>query len=116
MRAVSKSLREEIREIVDEAQRAGRSITATLIWGLVSHDVPDSRVTAELSVMVKARQLDKVPAAGVGGKVCFVPGPQPVKSRGREQRGFFMGAMMHKRLLGARAAARKWLREGKVAA
>lgn len=96
-------VRTEIRAIVDEAKRAGKPITARIIWGLLSRDIPERSFTATLSFMVRDRQL-------VLERHCYTPGPEPVtETRARPTLGFgLLGNMAMKRLVSARKEARRW--------
>lgn len=119
-KAAFKTLRAEIRAIVDEAHRAGKPIGSHVIWGLVTRELPESRIAAEINVMVKCSQLVSViPPEGycADSRIrVYEPGPVAVVESGRARQGDqFMGNMEHMRLIEAREVARKWLR-GEVAA
>lgn len=122
MKNAFRSLRQEMHAIVVEAHRAGRPIGAELIWGLLTRDVSLRRVTSELTWMQRGDQVRAQPAPkgmfeGGHKHNVYTPGPAAVPAaRGGRYFDEFLGAMEALRLQAARAQARKWLREGKVAA
>lgn len=104
-------IRIEIRQIVDNAKRAGKPVTAQIIWGLLTRDVPEDSFNNILSMMCRAQQLVKVPGDGQAkwNPHFYEPGPKPITDKRAVDRfSMIMGNMQHKRLLNARAAARKW--------
>lgn len=113
------TIRSEIRQIVDEAKRAGKPITSQIIWGLLTREVPEDSFVNLLSMMVRAEQLVKLPGPGVGkgSPGYYEPGPKPlVEKRGAIERfGKSMGFMAHRRLEDAKAAAMEWAGQEAVA-
>lgn len=114
--------RQEVRAIVDEAKRAGKPITANIIWGLISREMPYQNVLTLLSLMVRANQLNLTPgvATGAMGKPAgtYEPGAKPVTSeRGAQQEYYprMMGFREHARLVEARKDAREWLEQRSAA-
>jgi hypothetical protein len=112
------SITAEIRELVEEAKRIGKPVTLKIIWGMLSRDVPEQSVKQTVAIMCGKRQLLKVEPTertqkGRGAIACFYePGPEPVTAKERQERPYGMlGNMAHRRLVTARAEARKWKRE-----
>lgn len=114
------SMRSEIRALVDEANRAGKPISARIIWGLLTRDVPQYALENLLSSMCGSHQLVKVEAKTPQGKAApsfYSPGPVPVhESNRREQIMKSMGFMEMKRLREARADAQSWAKARRRAA
>lgn len=104
-------IRLEIRQIVDNAKRAGKPITAQIIWGLLTREVPEDSFNNILSMMCRAEQLIRVPGdrQAKWNPHFYEPGPKPITDKRSVDRfSMIMGNMQHKRLLEARAAARRW--------
>lgn len=111
-----RTIRAEARAIVDEAKLAGKPITARIIWGLMSREVPEDSFVNLLSSMCGSHQLVRVeapPELASNGASCYEPGPVVVTDGGGARDGLsrLMGNMEHRRLEKARAAARKWLKQ-----
>lgn len=101
------TIRAEIRAVVDEAKRVGRPVTDEIVWGLLEREVPEDSFRSTLWSMVGRHQITKVDLPD--GRTGFEPGPVGVKdAKRRERHTRAMGFMAHKRLVEARAAARKW--------
>lgn len=106
-------LRTEIRAIVDQAHAAGKPISAALIWGLVTRDVPEASLLQTLSIMCQRKCLVKETAPDGTferrGTMMYLPGPEPVPDTGKPERSSGMlGNMAHRRLMEARKTARRW--------
>lgn len=108
----AKTIRAEIRGIVDDAKARGRPITSNIIWGLLAREVPEDSCKNLLSMMVRAHQVVRV-KQGDGQPSSYEPGPVPVRDHGsRERFSMMMGNREHGRLEKARDQARKWRRSG----
>jgi hypothetical protein len=107
------TLRLEIRMIVDQAKAAGKPISGSLIWGLIKRDVPENGFSAVLSSMCASHQITRVPAPDTmdvrQGTPCYEPGPVGVnESKHRDRFSRAIGFMARRRLVEARAAAKRW--------
>jgi hypothetical protein len=104
------TLAQEIRQIVEAAQQAGKPISYQIIWGLLSTDVPETTLSPELTRYCRNGWLTS--QRGEQGLLVYLPGPTaiPETNKGRE-RGFgMMGYMQLRRLEDARKAAKAWLK------
>jgi hypothetical protein len=79
-----KTIRAEIRHIVDEAFAARKPITADVIWGLLSRDVPEDSFKAVLNSMIASHQLTRIAGdKGKGTPGSYEPGPVEVRDAER---------------------------------
>lgn len=109
------SIRAEIREVIDRGERLGVPLTSELLWGSIAREVPKRSFLSEVSQLVTRNEaLMARPPEGVFDRQCFVykPGPVPVpQNDSRPQAHRSMGFMERRRLMDARAKARRVWRD-----
>lgn len=119
-----KSIRQEIRDIVDRAHREGRPIHTMTIWGSLTRDIAHADFVQFVRGMAQAQQLVAVdkPARFAWKQkgrppIFYAPGPnKPTGRKGDEAVPALMGFREYGRIMEARKAARTYWREGRHAA
>lgn len=108
-RETGRTVRAEIRAIVDDAKLRGKPITSEIIWGLLARAVPELSCKNVLAMMVRAQQVRRFDNTAGGKSGFYEPGPVAVnEGRAIERCSMIMGFREHARLMAARKAAREW--------